>query len=88
VVFINQAGLYGQPNLISAWVYGDGSGHFLNAWIMDRGGQIWQAPLGRVGRAGWKQMAGTIAAGLAWPWAHISGPDNGAVDYPIPAFLF
>jgi hypothetical protein len=83
VVFINEVSLSGQPNAIGAWVYGDGSGHFLNAWIKDNGGQVWQVPLGRVGGASWKQMAGTIATGQAWPWTHISGPDNGQVDYPI-----
>ncbi len=83
VVFINQVTLSGQPNAIGAWVYGDGSGHFLNAWIKDSGGQVWQTSLGRVGGAGWRQMAGYIMTGQAWPWAHISGPDNGQVDYPI-----
>lgn len=83
VVFINQVLLSGQPNVISAWVYGDGSGHFLNVWIQDAGGQVWQVPLGRVGGPGWTQMAGRIATGQPWPWTHISGPDNGAVDYPI-----
>jgi serine/threonine-protein kinase len=83
VVFLNEVPLGGQPNAVSAWVYGDGSGHFCNAWIKDSGGQVWQVPLGRVGSASWKQMAGTIATGQAWPWAHISGPDNGRVDYPI-----
>jgi len=83
VVFINEASLSGQPNAIGAWVYGDGSGHFLNAWIKDNGGEVWQVPMGRVGSAGWKQMAGTIATGQKWPWTHISGPDDGQVDYPI-----
>ncbi len=83
VVFINEVSLSGQPNAIGAWVYGNGSGHFLNAWIKDSGNEVWQVPMGRVGSAGWKQMAGTIATGQAWPWTHISGPDNGQVDYPI-----
>jgi serine/threonine protein kinase len=83
VVFINEVSLSGQPNAIGAWVYGDGSGHFLNAWIKDNGGEVWQVPMGRVGSAGWKQMAGSIATGQKWPWTHISGPDNGQVDYPI-----
>ena len=83
VVFLNQVPLAGQPNSASAWVYGNGSGHFLNVWIQDSGGQVWQVPLGRIGSVGWKQMFGTIAAGQAWPWAHVSGPDNGKVDYPI-----
>ena len=28
-------------------------------------------------------MVGYIATGQPWPWTHISGPDNGTVDYPI-----
>jgi len=83
VVFINEAGLSGQPNAVGAWVYGDGSGHFLNAWMKDASGQVWQVPLGRVSGAGWRQMVGYIVTGQPWPWTHISGPDNGAVDYPI-----
>ncbi|MBN1888200.1 MAG: protein kinase [Thermoflexales bacterium] len=83
VVFLKSATLGGQPNAISAWVYGDGVGHFLNAWIKDNGEQVWQVPLGRVGGSAWRQMAGTIVTGQKWPWSHISGPDNGQVDYPI-----
>jgi hypothetical protein len=83
VVFINEASLAGQPNAVGAWVYGDGSNHFLNAWIKDSGGQVWQVPLGRVASSGWRQMTGYIATGQPWPWTPISGPDNGRVDYPI-----
>ena len=85
VVFINEASLAGQPNAIGAWVAqpGGGSGHFLNVWIKDAGGQVWQVPLGRVGNPGWTLMTGYIATGQPWPWTPISGPDNGRVDYPI-----
>jgi len=43
-VFINEASLVGQPNAVGAWVAqtGSGSGHFLNVWIKDAGGQVWQ----------------------------------------------
>ncbi len=85
VVFINEASLVGQPNAVGAWVAqtGSGSGHFLNVWIKDAGGQVWQVPLGRVSGSGWTQMVGYIATGQPWPWTHISGPDNGRVDYPV-----
>lgn len=83
VVFLNAVALSGQPNAIGAWVYGDGAGHFFNVWIKDSGGQVWQVPLGRATGPGWRQLVGYIATGQAWPWAHISGPDNGQVDYPI-----
>lgn len=88
VVFLQLNGITGQPNTISAWVYGDGSGHFANAWIRDSNGQIWQVPLGQVFHTGWRQMTGAIQVDQAWPWTHISGPDNNVVDYPIEFYAF
>jgi serine/threonine protein kinase len=83
VVFLQTLSLGGQPNTIGAWVYGDGSGHLLNAWIQDAQNEVWSVHLGKVGSSGWRQMAGTIDANLPWPSGHISGPSNGAIDYPI-----
>jgi hypothetical protein len=88
VVFMNTVSLSGQPNAISAWVYSDNSGHFFNVWIKDAGGQVWQVPLGRVYGSGWRQLAGYIMTDQKWPWAHISGPDNGQVDYPLQFYGF
>lgn len=83
VIFLQSRPLAGQPNTISAWVYGDGSGHFLNAWIKDAAGQTWQMTFGQVKHTGWQQMAALLDAGQSWPGGSISGPDNGAIDYPI-----
>jgi serine/threonine-protein kinase len=83
VVFQQTHALSGAPTRITAWVYGDGAGHFLNVWIKDAGGQLWQAPLGTVSHTGWQQMVGAIDVNQPWPWTHISGTDNGKVDYPI-----
>ena len=83
VVFKQGHPISGQPSSLSAWVYGDGAGHFLNAWIKDQGGQVWQVPLGRVTHTGWQQMVGVLDASQGWPWSHISGADNGKIDYPI-----
>jgi hypothetical protein len=83
VVFKQTHAIGGQPTRITAWVYGDGSDHFLNAWIRDKAGQVWQVPLGRIAHTGWQQMAGAIEPGQDWPWTHIDGPDNGTVDYPV-----
>jgi hypothetical protein len=83
VVFVHPAPIPGAPHRIHAWVYGDGSGHFLNVWIRDAEGEVWQAALGRVWHVGWKSMMAEIQMGQEWPWGHISGPSNGAVDYPI-----
>lgn len=83
VVFMQLNSISGTPNTLQLWVYGDGSGHFLNAWIVDNEGETWQVPLGRVTHTGWRQMTGIIATGQDWPWSHISGPSNEKVDYPI-----
>jgi serine/threonine-protein kinase len=83
VVFLQLNSISGTPNTVQVWVYGDGSGHFLNVWIVDSAGETWQVPLGRVTHTGWQQMTGYIATGQDWPWGHISGPSNDKVDYPI-----
>lgn len=83
VVFVEPVPLPGTPNRIRAWVYGDGSGHFLNVWIRDAEGEVWQATFGRVDHTGWRRMTAEIEVGQEWPWGHVSGPDDGAVDYPI-----
>jgi hypothetical protein len=83
VVFEQRHPIVGEPGQISAWVFGDGSGHFLNAWIKDSEGQTWQVPLGHITHTGWQQMAGTLDVNQPWPWSHISGPNNDAVDYPV-----
>ena len=83
VVFVRSIGLSGQPNKVGAWVYGDGSGHYVNAWVQDAQDEMWSVHLGQVGAAGWRQMVGTLGPGLPWPSGHLSGPDNGVVDYPV-----
>ncbi|HQF69730.1 MAG TPA: hypothetical protein PLH39_00460, partial [Promineifilum sp.] len=83
VVFQQEHAISGEPNVLRLWVYGDGSGHYLNAWIIDANNQTWQVPFGRVTHTGWKQMEARIDVDQDWPWTQISGPDNGQVDYPI-----
>ena len=83
VVFLHSRLLAGRPNAISAWVHGDGSGHFLNTWIKDAGGQTWQMTFGQVKHTGWQEMTAFLDTGRPWPSGHISGPDNGVIDYPI-----
>lgn len=83
VVFMQSNAIEGEPTALQIWVYGDGKGHYLNAWILDREGQTWQVPFGKINHTGWKQMTGYIATEQEWPWQHISGPKNDTVDYPI-----
>jgi hypothetical protein len=83
VVFLWRQALDGQPNQISAWVYGDASGHFLNVWIKDAAGQTWQFPFGQVKHTGWQPMTAFLEPAQPWPAGHISGPEDMNVDYPI-----
>jgi hypothetical protein len=64
-------------------VYGDGSGHFLNVWIKDANNQTWAMSFGQVKHNGWQEMTAYIDPSQPWPSGHISGPDNGVIDYPI-----
>ncbi|MCZ7672755.1 MAG: flagellar filament outer layer protein FlaA [Chloroflexi bacterium] len=74
VVFMQNNAIPGEPTALQIWVYGDGAGHYLNAWIQDNQNQTWQVPFGRITHTGWKQMIGYINTGQDWPWTHISGP--------------
>lgn len=83
VVFLHNRLLAGQPSAISAWVYGDGSGHFLNLWLKDANGQRWSMSFGQIKHTGWQEMTAYLDPGQPWPSGHISGPNNNAIDYPI-----
>jgi hypothetical protein len=81
VVFLQSRRLAGQPSAISAWVYGDNSGNYLNVWIKDGGGEIWQMTFGRIQHTGWQQM--TAQPSGDWPSGPVSNPNNGSIDYPV-----
>jgi tetratricopeptide (TPR) repeat protein len=75
--------LEGQPNLVTAQVYGDGLGHFLNVWIRDSAGERWQFPFGQIDHTDWQTMTAYLDPSQGWPAEHIDGPTNNVVDYPI-----
>jgi len=83
VVFQRNIAMGGQGTALSAWVYGDGSGHYLNAWVKDAQGEAWSFTFGPVRHVGWQQMVAPFNTVGAWPNGHVSGPANGALDYPI-----
>ena len=83
VVFTQRIAAAGEPNMVEAWVYGDGSGHLFNIWVEDANGEVWSVPMGAVSHTGWEQMAGAIDVNAPWPGGRIFGPDNGAIDYPL-----
>ncbi|MHB0877678.1 MAG: protein kinase domain-containing protein [Anaerolineae bacterium] len=76
----------GKAGGIAAWVYGDGSGHFLNAWIRDSAGEIRQYSFGQITHQGWQQMTAPFNEAAGWPNAHIDGPDSGGLDYPVSLY--
>jgi hypothetical protein len=77
------APIAGQPDALTMWVYGDGSGHFLNTWIKDSQAEVRQFTFGQVNHTGWQPMTLKLDTGAPWPQTHISGPDNGKLDFPI-----
>lgn len=83
VVFLHSRALAGRPNGITAWVYGDGKSHYLNVWLKDAGSQVWQMSFGQVNHTGWRQMTAFIDPNQPWPAGHISGSDDGTIDYPL-----
>jgi len=83
VVFLWSQSLGGRPNQITAWVNGDGAGHFLNLWVKDSAGETWQFSFGQVKHTGWQQMTAFISPNQPWPAGHIDGPSNNTVDYPL-----
>ncbi len=90
VVFIASPAisLSGQPTGLSAWVYGDGSGYYLNAWVQDSAGEVRQYTFGRVYHSGWQSMRAWFNEGAGWPNGTISGTDNGRLDYPARLYAF
>lgn len=86
VVFsrVPPAPVSGQPQALTIWVHGDGSNHFLNAWVQDSQNEVRQFTFGRIAHAGgWQPMTLLLDTTADWPQVHISGPDNGRLDYPI-----
>lgn len=79
-------GMGGTPAGISAWVYGDGSSHFLNAWVQDSAGEVRQYTFGQITFVGWQQVYAPFDEQAGWPNSHISGPDSGSLDYPVSLY--
>lgn len=83
VVFLRALPLPGQPEALTIWVNGDGSGNFLNAWVEDATGQVWQFSFGQIEHSGWRQMTAPLDTSLDWPVQRISGSGGAALTYPL-----
>jgi len=84
VVFLRAIPMAGTPNRLSLQVYGDGSGNFLNLWVLDASDQVWQFHFGAVDHTGWQKMEAVLDTSLPWPTSLISGSETEKrLDYPI-----
>jgi hypothetical protein len=62
--------------MLGLWVYGDGSGHTLKAWLRDDTGEILQLALGLAGPAGWRFLSAALPATVP-PWDRITAGGDG-----------
>lgn len=85
VVFLPQPELRIPANAqsLTFQVYGDGSGHFLNAWIRDSASQVWQTTFGRINHTGWAPMTAALVASRQWPNGPISGVTSDLLTPPL-----
>lgn len=82
VVFRTDLPISGQPSALQVQVYGDGSTNFLNAWVKDAAGNVWQFTFGRINHTGWQTMIAPLDLDAGWPNQMVSG--NGAsLTFPI-----
>ncbi len=73
--------LSGRPHALGVWVYGDGSGHALKAWIRDAEGELLQFRLGFIGLPGWQFLSASIQT-IRDDGDRIAGHGNGRLDPP------
>lgn len=69
VVFLPQPALRIPDGATSLHIYvhGDGSGNFLNTWVADSTGAVWQFTFGRINHNGWTPMTTTLTPNRTWP---------------------
>lgn len=84
VVFLPPApiALPADTSRLGVWVYGDGSGHSLKAWLRDAQGEVLQVRLGPVGGPSWQFLAAGLGGEVA-PGDVISGGRNRRLDPPL-----
>lgn len=83
IVFRQTVNIPSRPNGLRIQVYGNGSTHFLNAWVQDATDQYWQFTFGRINHVGWQTMYAPLDLSLGWPNQAIYRPSNRGVVYPI-----
>jgi hypothetical protein len=83
VVYRQNFPITGSPSALQAWVYGDGSTNYLNAWVQDASGQLWQFTFGRINHTGWQQMVAPLDLSAGWPNGPIDNPNAKEIAHPI-----
>jgi hypothetical protein len=86
VVFKQNFSTSEQPDALGINVYGDGSTHFLNAWVQDARGQSWQFTFGRINHTGWQEMVAPLDLSLGWPNQAIGNASTAAPVFPLKLY--
>ncbi len=88
VVFRRLLPISGNPSSLQVQVYGDNSTHYLNAWVQDANGQLWQFTFGRINHIGWQAMTAPFDLSLGWPNQAIGTAKTEAPVFPIRFYAF
>ncbi|MBV7335485.1 SH3 domain-containing protein [Chloroflexi bacterium TSY] len=83
VVFQRSININGRPDALRIQTLGDGSTHFLNAWVQDANNQLWQFTFGRINHIGWETMFAPLDLSLGWPNQAIGNSSATELVYPI-----
>lgn len=86
VVFLRTIPLTGEPTALELWVNGDGSQHFLNAWVEDARKQRWQFTFGRINHTGWQKMTAPLDLTAGWPNQAVGGVSTAEPVFPLSLY--
>jgi len=86
VAFFTSLAIPSNPTALSMWVHGDGSQNFLNAWVKDANGQIWQYTFGQIHHSDWQKMTAPLSLSRGWPNEAIDNPSPAEMTYPLELF--
>ena len=73
----------GQPNALKAQVFGNNDNAFLNLWLRDADGEVWQFTFGQIHHTGWKTLYLPIDPEGEWPVDIVQHKRNAKLDYPL-----
>ena len=83
LVFNQSIPIAATPAALKIMVFGDGSNNFLNAWVKDAKGLVWQFTFGRIGHTGWQQMVAPLDLSFGWPNGPVGHKAGGSPTYPL-----